>query len=256
MQLVDTHSHLFVEEFQEDRSEVMTRAFESGVNQILLPNIDEDSVNDMLALSRAYPGQCFPMIGIHPTSVKKNYREQVAWVAQWLEKETFYGIGEIGIDLYWDTSLKQQQMEAFALQIELARRHHLPFVIHARNSYDEIFEVLNHLGHQQYKGIFHSFTADIATAQKAIALGFKLGMGGIATFKNAGVDQVIKQVPIEHLVLETDSPYLAPTPKRGKRNESSFITYINKKLAELHEISPEQAAAATTKNARALFSLP
>ena len=255
MELIDTHTHLFAEEFDEDRHQVVERAIEAGVSKMLLPNIDEGTVEQMLELHRQFPEHCLPMIGVHPSSIGGHWEQQVAFTRLWLQRETFYGVGEIGVDLYWDTTYKDQQLSAFAAQIELARENNLPFVIHSRNSYEEIFQVLKSLNHATYRGIFHSYAGSAAMAAEAVEMGFMIGAGGISTFKNAGVDKVIATVPLSHLVLETDSPYLAPTPKRGKRNESAYVAYVNEKLAAIHQKTPEETAFITTKNAKALFGL-
>ena len=255
MELIDTHAHLFVKKFDADRDEVIERAIHNNVTRMFLPNIDEESVNAMLEISRRYPQHCYPMIGIHPTDIHSHYKDQLQKVQSWLNHENFYGIGETGIDLYWDKTYKKQQIEAFGEHIDIASNNNLPVIIHARNSYPEVFSVLRDFKNKDFTGIFHSFTGSIDLAMEAVDMGLKIGMGGIATFKNAGVDKVIAQIPPEHIVLETDSPYLSPTPKRGKRNESAYIYYINQKLAEIHDKTPEETAKITTHNAKVLFRI-
>jgi len=255
MQFIDTHSHLYLSEFDNDRDEVINRAFREGIEKICLPNIDTRSIKPMMDLVNKYPGFCFPMIGLHPTSVRKNYRDILKKVQEFLLKEKFIAIGEIGIDLYWDNTCKEEQMKAFREQIVLAIDNHLPVVIHIRESFDEVFRILDEFKPDYPKGIFHSFTGNIDQAHRAIAMGFKLGIGGIVTFKNSELDKVVKNIDPKHIVLETDSPYLAPVPKRGKRNESSYLVYTAQKIAELHNITIEKIADITTQNAIKIFNL-
>ena len=255
MTLIDTHTHLYLPEFDEDRSLVVKRAIEAGVEYLLLPNIDSRSYPDMIKLSKAYPNSCFPMIGLHPTSVKDNYRQELDAIYKKFNEHKFIAIGEIGIDLYWDKTYFKQQETAFRAQIQWAKDWHLPIVIHARDSFDEIFKVIEEEIDENLTGVFHSFTGTIEQAQRIINWGFKIGIGGIVSFKNAGLDKVVKQIDLNHIILETDSPYLAPVPKRGKRNESAYLIHIAEKIAALHETSMEKVAKITTKNARALFKL-
>ncbi len=255
MQFVDTHSHLYLPEFDNDRDEVINRAIRDGIEKICLPNIDTRSVKPMMVLVNKYPDFCFPMMGLHPTSVKKNYRDILKKVREYLHKENFIAIGEIGIDLYWDNTYRKEQMKAFREQITLAIDNQLPVVIHIRESFDEVFQILDEFKPDYPKGIFHSFTGNLDQAHRAIAMGFKLGIGGIVTFKNSGLDKVVKDIDLKHIVLETDSPYLAPVPKRGKRNESSYMVYTARKIAELHNITIEKIADITTQNATKLFKL-
>lgn len=255
MTFVDTHSHIYSQEFNGDIKDVIQRAKDEGVEKIFLPNIDSKSIAPMMKLVEEFPCSCFPMMGLHPTSVKENYLEELSIAEQWLDKEKFYAIGEIGIDLYWDRTFFKQQQEAFNKQIEWAKKYNLPIIIHSRESFDEIFEILEPHTSPQLTGIFHSFTGDLSQAQKAIEMGFLIGVGGILTFKNAGLDKIISQIDIQNLVLETDSPYLAPTPKRGKRNESSYLKYIAQRLSETHNISLEEVAHITSTNAFKLFGI-
>lgn len=255
MQFVDTHSHLFLEEFDNDREETVRRAVSKGVDKILLPNVDSATIEPMMDLVKAFPGHCFPMMGLHPTSVDENYLQQLEIVAGWLKKEKFYAIGEIGIDLYWDKTHLAEQQKAFVQQLALAKHYQLPVVIHTRNSFPEVFELMDKENDPSLSGVFHSFTGNLEDAKKVIGYGFKIGVGGILTFKNSGLDKVLAEVNLKHMVLETDSPYLAPVPKRGKRNESAYIPHIAQKLAEIHNVSLEEVAAITTKNAYDLFQI-
>jgi len=253
---IDTHSHIYLPEFDTDRNLAVQRAIAIGVEKIVLPNIDAASVVPMLSLADTYPQNCFPLMGLHPTSVKENYEDELQIVEQQLKTRKYYGIGEIGIDLYWDTTFKHQQQLAFAHQIELALQYHLPIVIHARNSLPEIFEVLAGFENRMPKGVFHCFPGNVEQAQKAIHYGFFIGIGGIVTFKNSGLDKVVKNIDIQHIVLETDSPYLAPVPHRGKRNESSYIPLVAQKVAEIKNVPLGVVERLTTANALNLFQLP
>ena len=256
MILTDTHSHLYAEQFNEDIDQVMSRCLADGINRIFLPNIDESSINAMLSLEETYPNTCFPMMGLHPCSVNENFKEQLSVVKSWLNKREFVAIGEIGIDLYWDKTLLSQQKEAFRTQIEWAKELGIPIIIHARDSFDEIFEIVDELNDDRLSGIFHCFTGSLEQAEKIINFqNFWLGIGGVLTFKNSGLDKVIKEVDLKHLVLETDSPYLAPAPFRGKRNESSYLKLIALKLAELKSVSLGEVAALTTANSKEIFGV-
>ncbi|MEA3444306.1 MAG: TatD family hydrolase [Bacteroidota bacterium] len=253
--LIDTHSHIYLDNFNSDRDEVVSRALAAGVEKILLPNIDRTSVDDMLFLSAKYPKTCFPMMGLHPGSVKKNWETELRWVEDWFNKRNFIAVGEIGIDLYWDKTYEKEQKIVFARQIQLAKTLGLPFIIHSRNSFPEVFQVLEENYNGKYNGVFHAFSGNEDLGRKAIAMGFKLGVGGVVTYKNAGLDKTIKKLGIDHLVLETDSPYLTPVPHRGKRNESSYITIIANFIAEILEIEFDQVAEITSKNAKEVFNL-
>ncbi len=255
MQFIDTHTHLFLPEFDSDCDQVIVNAQENGIEKVLLPNVDKSTIEHLLNLVAKYPDFCFPMMGLHPTSVTENYKEELKNVENWLDKIKFYAIGEIGIDLYWDKSFKTQQEEAFRYQIDLAKKHNLPIVIHARESFDEIFRIMDEVMDEKLNGVFHAFTGSNNQAAKIIEWGFKIGIGGIVTFKNSGLDKVVNNIDINHIVLETDSPYLAPVPKRGKRNESAFVLYIAQKIAEIKNISLEEVAQVTTYNAKQLFKL-
>lgn len=255
MTFIDTHSHLYLDEFHEDITEVVQRAKDAGLSNILLPNIDQDSLQPLKKLCNQYPGFFQPMIGLHPTSVKEDYEKQLKMVQNELNSNKYIAIGEIGIDLYWDKTFKKQQIHAFEHQIELALQYELPIVVHARDSFDEIFEVLKNYKNKRLTGVMHSFTGTIEHAREALDMGFYIGVGGISTFKNSEVGRIIAEQPMEKLLLETDSPYLAPTPKRGKRNESSFIVHIANHLANLKGMNVDEVSAITTKNAKELFNL-
>jgi len=255
MILVDTHSHLYLDNFINDRSEVLNRAFENKVHKILLPNIDSTSINKMLELSQQFPENCFPMMGLHPTSVNKEFEKELDIVKDWLKKEKFYGIGETGIDLYWDKTFIKEQIISFENHINLSIEYDLPLVIHSRESFDEIFKILENKQNSNLKGVFHSFSGNLYHAEKAIDMGFKLGIGGIVSFKNSGLDEVIKKIDLSNIILETDSPFLAPVPKRGQRNESSYLVYIGMKLAEIYRMDFDSIVRITTNNSCRLFNI-
>jgi len=253
--LIDTHSHIYSEEFIHDRDEALQRAYSSGVKKIILPNIDSGSIKHMLDLAEAYPHLCYPLMGLHPTSVDEDYKDELQAVEYWLEKRKFYGIGEIGIDLYWDKKFVNEQKEVFRHQIKLAKKYDLPIIIHVRSSFDETLEIVKQEQDGSLRGIFHCFSGNEVEAQKVVDLGFLLGIGGVLTFKNSSLDEVIKTVAIQNLVLETDAPYLSPVPKRGKRNESAYLVYIAQKVAEIYDLSVAKVAEITTSNARNLFGI-
>lgn len=255
MIVTDTHTHLYSEQFNEDRSEMMQRAFDAGVSRFFIPAIDSSYNNAMFALEKSYPDHVFLMMGLHPTSVKENYLEELNIVKQWLDKRDFYAVGEIGIDLYWDKSLLKQQQEAFKIQIAWAKEKELPIVIHSREAFDEVFEVLEEVNDDKLRGIFHCFTGNLEQAKQAISYNMKLGIGGVVTFKNGKIDQFLNKIALEYIVLETDSPYLAPTPFRGKRNESSYIINVLEKLATIYNLSPVEIANITTENSKQVFGI-
>lgn len=253
MFLIDTHTHLYSEEFDQDRDAAITRCLENGINKLYLPNVDSESIPRMLYLEKAYPEVCIAMMGLHPCSVKENYKEELTIVKEWLDKRPFVAVGEIGVDLYWDKTFINEQLEAFNLQMDWAIEKNIPIVIHCRDAFDEIFEVLSKRD-KLPTGIFHCFSGDLEQANKIIDLGgFKLGIGGVLTFKNSGLDKVVEQIDLKHLVLETDSPYLAPMPHRGKRNESSYTKLVAEKLAAIKSCSMEEIAEITTQNAKEVF---
>ena len=255
MNYIDTHTHLFLPEFDTDRDQVIANAKDAGVEKVLLPNVDSGTILPLLDLVDKFPDFCLPMIGLHPTSVKEDYEKELEVVESWLLKRKFYAIGEIGIDLYWDKTFIKQQEEAFIYQINLAKKYDLPIVIHARDSFNEIFNVVKKEIGSGLKGIFHAFTGDLEQANQIIEWGFLIGIGGIVTFKNSHLGDVVKNIDINHLVLETDSPYLAPVPKRGKRNESAYIQFIAQRIAEIKGIAVNEVARITTLNAKKLFKI-
>jgi len=256
MEWIDTHTHLYVDQFDDDREEIVGRALNAGVSRLYLPNIDRSSIGPMLDMEARWPDVCFPMMGLHPCSVGKNYREELDEVRQWLEKRTFAAVGEIGLDFYWDKTFVRQQEEVFLLQAGWAVEFGLPIVIHSRDSIDRNIELLEEASLPGIRGVFHCFTGTVQQAERILDLGFYLGIGGVLTFKNAGLDKVIAQIGPERLVLETDSPYLAPVPFRGKRNESAYVVNVAEKLAGLLEMPLRELAEITTRNARALFPDP
>jgi TatD DNase family protein len=249
----DTHTHLYSEEFNDDRSAMIERAINAGISRFYLPNVDSESIEGMLALEKQYPGVCFPMMGLHPCSVKEDYRTELDLVRLWLEKRPFCAIGEIGMDLYWDKTFVKEQEIAFREQIDLALQYQYPIIIHCRDAFNEIFEVLD--SYQTIpKGIFHCFSGNQAQAEKILSYSnFMLGIGGVLTFKNSGLDKVIEHIDLKHLVLETDAPYLAPAPHRGKRNESSYLSLVAQKLADIKHCSLETISSITSQNAISIF---
>ncbi len=253
--LIDTHSHIYSEDFHDDIDEVLQNAYNNDVKKIILPNIDSGSIKRLIDLSNAYPHVCYPLMGLHPTSVSEDYREELSVVEYWLDKHKFYGIGEIGIDLYWDRTWFEQQKEAFIYQIKLAKTRKLPIVIHVRESFNEVFEIVKAEQDGSLKGIFHCFSGNETEAQKITDLGFLLGIGGVVTYKNSNLKQVLKNVKINNLVIESDAPYLSPEPKRGRRNESSFLVYTAQKISEIYELPIKEIAEITTSNARTLFGI-
>jgi TatD DNase family protein len=253
--ITDTHTHLYSEQFDEDRAAMMQRAFDAGISRFFIPAIDASYTERMFHLEAAYPKNIFLMMGLHPTSVKENYKEELAHVKKWIDQRNFYAIGEIGIDLYWDNTFLAQQQEAFRTQIQWAKEKKLPIVIHCRDAFDEIFEVLETEKSDDLRGIFHCFTGTLEQAEKAISYHMKLGIGGVATFKNGKIDKFLNQIDLKHIVLETDSPYLAPTPYRGKRNESSYITQVIDKLVDIYGLSFQESAEITTQNSKDVFGV-
>ncbi|MCD4774406.1 MAG: TatD family hydrolase [Bacteroidales bacterium] len=249
----DTHTHLYLEQFDKDRKQIITDAIKEGVEYMLLPNIDSSSISGMMKICNDFPENCFPMIGLHPTSVKSNYKEELEIVENKLSDKNFIAIGEIGIDLYWDKTYKREQETALRYQIELAKKNKIPVVIHTRNSFSEIFEIMEDVISTELNGVFHCFTGNIEDAERIIDLGFKIGIGGVLTFKNSGLDKVVQEIDLEHILLETDSPYLAPVPFRGKRNSSAYIPYIANKIAEIKNIPIKEVSEITTYNAISLF---
>ncbi|MFI5164144.1 MAG: TatD family hydrolase [Bacteroidia bacterium] len=254
MNLTDTHTHLFAEEFKADRTEAVERAISAGVKKFFLPNIDSSSISGMLELEKQFPDNCFAMMGLHPCSVNEKYEEELKIVEDWFAKRKFSAVGEIGMDYHWDKTFVPQQKIAFARQIDLAKKYNVPIVIHQRECFDDLLAVVETQNVASLRGIFHCFTGTLEEANKIISLGgFKMGIGGAVTYKNSKLPELLKQIDLKHIVLETDSPYLPPVPHRGKRNESSFITFVAQKLAEIKGISVEEVANVTTKNAEEIF---
>ena len=257
MQFIDTHSHLYSSQFDEDRTQAINDAISAGVSTILLPNISSEYTKGMLELCDEFPENCFPMMGLHPCDVNEdNIDAELLHVEQELAKGKYIAVGEIGLDLYWDKTKLEIQKKAFIHQIELAKKHKLPIAIHVRDSFTEAIEIVEKLNDENLRGVFHCFTGSVEDAQRVINLGnFYLGIGGVLTFKNSGLDKTIVDIELQHLILETDAPYLAPTPFRGKRNESKYIVNIAEKLAEVQQIEIEDVAKITTLNAKKLFGL-
>ncbi|OFX88239.1 MAG: hydrolase TatD [Bacteroidetes bacterium GWF2_33_16] len=255
MHFIDTHTHLFLPEFDEDRNQVVERAIQKGVVKLLLPNVDNQTINPLLQLCKKFPDYCFPMIGLHPTSVKENFKNDLKKLDDLINQEKFVAIGETGIDLYWDKTFFDQQQEAFIYQINLAKKHKIPIVIHARDSFNEIFSIMHQYVDDSLTGVFHAFTGNLEQAKQIIEWGFMIGIGGIVTFKNSGLDKIVEFIDLNHIVLESDSPYLAPVPHRGKRNESSYIITVAEKIAQLKDCPLAEIAEKTTHNASVLFKL-
>lgn len=253
MIFVDSHTHLFDTQFDQDRTAMMQRAIASGVEKMYLPNIDTETVAPMLAMKRQWPENCFPMLGLHPCSVKENFQEELTALYAWFEKEEFVAVGEIGLDFYWDKTFEKQQQEAFETQIGWALSKNLPIVIHTRNSLKEGIETIRKMQNGNLKGVFHCFSGSPEEAEQIIDMGFYIGIGGVATFKNGGLDPVLQSVGLEHILLETDAPYLAPVPYRGKRNESANIPLIAQKISDVKAIRIEDVATTTTQNTYKLF---
>ena len=255
MILTDTHTHLYSEAFDKDQSEVIKNAMDQGIERFFIPAIDSTYTEAMFRLRDAYPSNIFLMMGLHPTHVKENYAMELRHVEEMLSEHQFYAVGEIGIDLYWEKSFLKQQQEAFRLQIQWAKKYKLPIVIHCRDAFDEVFEVLESEKGDGLYGIFHCFTGTMKQAQQAISYNMKLGIGGVVTFKNGKIDTFLKNIPIKHIVLETDAPYLAPVPYRGKRNESLYLLKVLEKLSEIYGISKEKIAKMTTANSKDVFGV-
>ena len=252
--IIDTHCHIFLPEFENDRDEVIQNALKTGISGFVLPNVDSSTVESLNQLAAAYPKRMFPLMGLHPTSVEEDYKKELDIIRSYLDQGTYYGIGEIGMDLYWDKSFVKEQEDAFTTQLRWAQELDLPVVIHIRDSFYETVRAINSVG-GQHRGIFHCFTGTIEEAQIAIDLGFHLGIGGVLTFKNSGLDQVVANIDPQHLVIETDAPYLAPHPKRGKRNEPAYLSYTLNKLADTLNLHRDQIAEQTSLNAQKIFRI-
>jgi TatD DNase family protein len=255
MTLTDTHTHLYYETDVIKRSGLVSRCKEKDVNRLFLPNVDAASVELIKSLTREFPDLCYPMLGLHPCSVKDGWEAEFAKIQQGIDELKIVAVGEIGIDLYWDKTTLTEQIKAFKAQIAWAKTLKLPIVIHCREAFNEVYEVLQQEADENLRGIFHCFSGTIEQANKVIALGFYLGIGGVVTYKNSGLDKVVEQVDLKHIVLETDSPYLAPVPFRGKPNESSYLVYVARKVAELHQTDIETIARITTENSKLVFGV-
>lgn len=253
--LIDTHAHLYASQFDKDRTEVVQRALDHNVQHLFLPNIDESSIEGMLALEAQYPQHCHAMMGLHPCSVEANYKEVLDKMSKWFEKRSFCAVGEIGLDYYWSKEFVKEQKDAFRIQCRWAKELDIPIVIHARDSLDDLIQIVTEEKTDNFRGIFHCFGGSIEQAQQIIDLGFWMGLGGVLTFKKANLAPTIEQIDLKHLVLETDAPYLSPTPYRGKRNESSYVQLVAEKLATIKGISVEEVAAITSKNALEIFGI-
>jgi len=258
MQFIDTHTHLYLEDFDHDRQEMINRAISRGIHRFLLPNIDQDSVKPLLQLCEDFPANCFPMIGLHPTSVKEDWQKQLSHFKEQLKNhpETFIAIGEIGLDFYWDKSFATQQLEALRMQFDWAKQMQKPVAIHTREAFPEMLTEIQKAQNGSLKGVLHCFTGTLEEAKKAVDLGFYLGIGGVLTYKKSSLPEIVKHLPVERLILETDAPFLPPVPYRGKRNESAYLFETAVKLAAILEIELDKLAEITTQNANELFNLP
>ncbi|WP_345948683.1 TatD family hydrolase [Mucilaginibacter sp. PAMB04274] len=255
MVLTDTHTHQYYETDPVKKAELMQRCLDNGISRLFLPNVDSSSIPQVMDMVSAYPQYCFPMLGLHPCDVKANWEQELDAIYTALQQTKVYAIGEIGIDLYWDKTFITEQQEAFRTQINWAKDAQLPINIHCRNAFDEVYAVLEQAFDDKLRGIFHCFSGTLEQANKIIDLGFKLGIGGVVTYKNAGLDKVVEQISLEHIVLETDSPYLTPVPFRGKPNESSYLIHVAQKVADLHQTSLENVAQITTENSKIIFGV-
>jgi len=256
MILTDTHTHLYSKEFENESTTLIQSAIEKGITRLFMPNVDSESIGVMLQIEKQFPNNCFPMMGLHPCSVGPKYQQDISVVEYWLNKRKFIAVGEIGIDLYWDKTFFEQQQDAFRRQIELAKKYNVPYIIHSRNSFNEVMEIVAEFKEDNIKAIFHCFSGNVEQAQQVIAAGnFKLGIGGVVTFKNSGLDKVVEAIDLKHLVLETDAPYLAPVPHRGKRNDPDYLVLIAQRIAEIKNISIEEVAAITTQNSIDVFGI-
>jgi TatD DNase family protein len=252
-QFTDTHTHLYDERFTDDQDDMIQRSIDSGVTKMYLPNCDSETIAPMMRLASKWPQHCFPMMGVHPCYIKENYRDELAIAASWLEREKFAAVGEIGLDYYWDTTFTAQQKEAFNIQMDWALQYNLPIVIHTRESMADGIAMVKAKQNGNLRGVFHCFGGSVEEARQIIDLGFYLGIGGVATYKKSDLPETLQHISLEHIVLETDAPYLAPVPHRGRRNESAYIPIIGTTIASIKNCSLEEVATATTKNAEALF---
>jgi TatD DNase family protein len=255
MLLTDTHTHQYYETDPVKREELMQRCLDNGISRLFLPNVDSASIELVMSQVKAYPQYCFAMLGLHPCDVKGSWQDELNTINTAIPQHKIYAIGEIGIDLYWDKTTLDNQIQAFKIQINWAKKLKLPIVIHCRDAFEEVYKVLSEEHDEDLRGIFHCFTGTLEQAQKVIELGFHLGIGGVVTYKNSGLDKIVQQIDLKHIVLETDSPYLTPVPYRGKKNESSYLLYVAEKVADLHQTSIENVAAITTENSKIVFGV-
>ena len=255
MKFTDTHTHLYAEEFETDLLKLIEVANTAGVERFFMPNIDSTSIEGMLKVEKTFPGKCFPMMGLHPCSVKENWKEEIKIVEDWLSKRKFAAVGEMGIDLYWDKTFIVEQKIVFRRQVELANQYKLPIVIHTRDSFEVAYDLLKETRKEEPYGIFHCFTGNDEQAKKVIDMGFYIGIGGVVTFKNSGLDKTVAEIELKNIVLETDAPYLAPVPFRGKRNEPVYLVKVAEKIAEIKKCTVEEIASATTGNSKLVFKL-
>lgn len=254
MVFVDTHTHLYSEQFKNDRKEIVERAIKNGIEFLFLPNVDVESIQPMLDLVWEFPEHCFPMMGLHPCSVDANVEAHLFQIQKWFKKRKFWAVGEIGLDYYWSTEFKEEQIAAFKKQIQWAIQLDLPIVIHSRNSNEDVIAIIQEMKHPKLRGIFHCFSGDANQAKQIVDAGFLIGLGGVLTYKNGGLPEAISEIDLNHIVLETDAPYLAPVPHRGKRNESFYLLEVAKKLAELKSVGLNKVAEITTANAKRVFN--
>lgn len=255
MKLTDTHIHLYAEDLKNDLPELLSASLKAEIDRFFMPNIDSTSIDEMLFLEKEYLGKCFPMMGLHPCSVKENWKSELRIVEEWLSKRKFAAVGEMGIDLYWDKTFIEEQKLVFKKQVELANHYHLPIVIHTRDSFNVAIELLNEIKKEMPCGIFHCFTGNSDQAKQVIDMGFYLGIGGVVTFKNGGLDKTLSEINLDNLVLETDAPYLTPVPFRGKRNEPAYLLKVAEKIAEIKKCTLEEVAKITTSNANKIFKV-
>lgn len=255
MIFTDTHTHLYSQEFENDKIQLIEKAIKNGVTRLFMPNVDVHSIQPMLDLVWQFPENCFPMMGLHPCSVDEHVEANLFQIQKWFKKRPFYAVGEIGLDFYWSTEFKDQQISAFKKQCQWAIQYNLPINIHSRNATDEVIAILTDMQHPKLRGIFHCFSGNAEQAKQITELGFYLGIGGVLTFKNSGLDKAIENIDLKHLVLETDAPYLAPVPYRGKRNESFYTIEVAKKLAELKKVGLQKVADITTENSKIIFGI-
>lgn len=255
IQLIDSHAHIYAPDFKPDREEVIRKAQKAGLLQILMPNIDHSSIDSLLQTEADFPAVCLPMMGLHPCSVKKDFQKELYIIEDWLNKRFFTAIGETGLDLYWDKTGLEQQQEALRIQLDWAKKYKLPIVLHTRDAFEETYELVAAAQDGSLTGVFHCFSGTPEQARRVIDLKFFMGIGGVSTFKNGGLDALLPEISLDYLLLETDCPYLAPVPYRGKRNEPAYLPFIAQRIADIKQVTVEEVAAVTTRNTRGLFNL-